>query len=155
MLATLLFTAALSSPQAFVWYDQLLAEGGYGRFQQERAAFLIEERNGSLTLEPWPESGHRHATFHGAIPERAIAIVHTHPADAPDPSVRDRAEARRLGLPVIVITPRSVIATSGTPASRRLARRRPAAAPEVAGETRSTGSGQPPAGQPARTPAFQ
>ncbi|HVE70185.1 MAG TPA: Mov34/MPN/PAD-1 family protein, partial [Thermoanaerobaculia bacterium] len=126
MLATLLFTAALSSPQAFVWYDQLLAEGGYGRFQHERAAFLIEERDGTLTLEPWPASGHRHATFQGAIPPRTIAIVHTHPADAPEPSARDRAEARRLGLPVIVITPRSVMAThpTGPPASRRLSRER-------------------------------
>ena len=68
----LLFTAALSSPQAFFWYDQLLAEGGYGKFQHERAAFLIEERDGTLTLEPWPVSGHRHATFKGAIPPRAI-----------------------------------------------------------------------------------
>jgi hypothetical protein len=106
----LLLSAALSSPQALVWYDRLLAEGGYGRFDRERAAFLIEERDGTLTLEPWPVSAHRHASFRGAIPARAIAIVHTHPRRFPEPSAHDRAEAQRLGIAIIVVTPRGVIA---------------------------------------------
>ena len=110
----LVLVASLSSPQAHFWYGQLLAESGYGRWPRERAAFLIQERDGSLTLEPWPHGGFRHATFRGAIPPRTIAILHTHPADEPEPSARDRAEARRLGLPVVVITPRSVIAAEPT-----------------------------------------
>ena len=114
MLALLLFAASfdLSSPQALRWYDVLLAEGGYGRFDRERAAFLIRERDGSLTLEPWSDGGHHHATFRGAIPARTVAILHTHPAKYPEPSARDHAEAKRLGIPVVVITPDGVIATS-------------------------------------------
>jgi hypothetical protein len=111
MLAMLLAVSLeLSSPQAQRWYDDLLAQGGYGRFQREHAAFLIRERDGSLTLEPWTHSGFRHASFRGVIPARTIAILHTHPEGDPDPSSGDRAEARRLGLPVVVITPGSVIA---------------------------------------------
>jgi proteasome lid subunit RPN8/RPN11 len=36
--------------------------------------------------------------------------VHTHPKDTPDPSPQDREEARRLNLPVLVVTPRGVVA---------------------------------------------
>lgn len=110
MLALLLAASLdLMSPQALFWYDQLLADGGYGRLERERAAFLIREDDGTLTLEPWPHGGFRHASFRGAIPRGTIAILHTHPADEPQPSARDRAEARRLGLPVVVITPSGVV----------------------------------------------
>ncbi|HUR81504.1 MAG TPA: Mov34/MPN/PAD-1 family protein [Thermoanaerobaculia bacterium] len=114
----LLLSAALSSPQAFVWYDRLLAEGGYGRFERERAAFLIEERDGTLTLEPWPVSAHRHASFRGTIPPRAIAIIHTHPRNLPDPSAHDRAEARRLNIAIVVVTPRGVVIVEGNDEER-------------------------------------
>ncbi|MGZ5446290.1 MAG: Mov34/MPN/PAD-1 family protein [Thermoanaerobaculia bacterium] len=111
MLALLLAASVeLASPQALFWYDQLLAEGGYGRFERERAAFLIREADGTLTLEPWMHGDFRHASFRGAIPSRTIAILHTHPANLPRPSARDRAEARRLGIAVVVITPSGAIA---------------------------------------------
>lgn len=111
MLALLLAASLdLASPQALQWYEQLLAEGGYGRLDRERAAFLIRERDGTLTLAPWPHGDFRCAKFRGAIPERTIAVLHTHPARLPQPSARDRAEARRLGLPVVVITPSGAIA---------------------------------------------
>lgn len=114
MLALLLAASLeLSSPQALSWYEQLLAEGGYGRFERERAAFLIREADGTLTLEPWPDGAYRHAKFRGRIPARTIAILHTHPADSPQPSARDRAEAERLGIPVVVISPEGVVAASG------------------------------------------
>lgn len=113
MLALLLAASIeLASPQAHYWYDQLLADGGYGRFDRERAAFLIREDDGTLTLEPWPSRGFRHAAFRGAIPPRTIAILHTHPRNTPQPSAHDRAEARRLGIAIVVITPESVIVTS-------------------------------------------
>jgi hypothetical protein len=121
MLALLLAASLeLASPQALHWYESLLAEGGYGRLDYERAAFLIRERDGSLTLEPWPGRGFRHATFRGAVPARTIAILHTHPAGQPQPSARDRAEAKRLGIPVVVITPGSVIAAEPTSARTRV-----------------------------------
>src|SRR5688572_8387266 len=103
MLALLLL-GVLSEPQAHVWYDALLAESGNGRLSRERAAFLIREDDGTLTLEPWARGGFRHASWRGSIPHRTIAILHTHPAGEERPSTRDRQEARRLGLPVLVIT---------------------------------------------------
>lgn len=110
MLALLLAVSLeLSSPQATYWYEQLLAEGGYGRLDREHAAFLIRENDGTLTLAPWPHSGFRHASFRGAIPARTIAILHTHPADTPQPSAQDHAEAKRLGIAIVVIAPRSVV----------------------------------------------
>jgi hypothetical protein len=100
----------LCSPQAIVWYDELLAAGGYGRLPRERAAFLIRESGGTLTLQPWPDGAFRHATFRGVVPPRTIAVLHTHPRGESQPSSRDRGEARRLGLPVVVITPEGVVA---------------------------------------------
>lgn len=121
MLALLLAVSLdLTSPQALFWYDHLLAEGGYGRLERERAAFLIRESDGTLTLQPWPHGGFRHATYRGALPPRTIAILHTHPAVAPQPSARDHAEARRLNIPVIVITPQSVIAAEPSAARTRV-----------------------------------
>lgn len=109
MLALLLI-ATLATPQAHVWYEHLRAEGGYGRWSEERAAFLIREDDGTLTLEPWPRGGFRHATFRGVVPPRTIAIVHTHPRRDVQPSAQDRAEARRLGIAVVVITDQVIAA---------------------------------------------
>ena len=136
MLALLLLAASLhgtpdlASPDALHWYDVLLAEGGYGQREYERAAFLIRERDGSLTLEPWPDRGYRHATFRGRVPARAIAILHTHPKAEPEPSARDRAEAERLGIAVVVITPSGVVAA--VPDTPRRPNVRRVAPPEVA-----------------------
>jgi len=110
VLVLLLACGDLCSPDALFWYDHLLAEGGYGRIERERAAFLIREADGRLTLEPWNGGDFRRAQFRGAIPAGAIAIVHTHPRLEPHPSMRDRQEAARLALPVIVVTPDAVIA---------------------------------------------
>jgi len=110
VLAFLLACGDLCAPDALFWYDHLLAEGGYGRFERERAAFLIRESDGRLTLEPWNGGDFRRARFRGAIPDRAIAIIHTHPRREPHPSMHDRHEAARLALPVIVVTPDAVIA---------------------------------------------
>ncbi|HET8775364.1 MAG TPA: Mov34/MPN/PAD-1 family protein [Thermoanaerobaculia bacterium] len=124
MLALLLFAASfeLATPQALDWYDVLLAESGYGQREYERAAFLIRESDGTLTLEPWPHHGFRHATFRGKVPARTIAILHTHPAGQSHPSPRDRAEAKRLGIPVVVITPKSVTAAIADGSVLRIAR---------------------------------
>lgn len=100
----------LSRPEASYWYAALLEDGGYGRLSTERAAFLIRESDGTLTLQPWNDRVHRKASFRGGIPARTIAVLHTHPRSDARPSARDREEARRIGLPVVVITPDAVIA---------------------------------------------
>lgn len=105
-----------------MWYEDLLARSGYGRLRHERAAFLILEDGGSLTLQPWPSRGLRHASFRGPIPPRTLAIIHTHPHGESQPSSRDRAESARLGLPVIVVTTSGVIAAMPDGSLRVLAR---------------------------------
>ena len=115
--------SALRTDAAMFWYATLLAEGGHGALEREKAAFLIRERNGTLSLAPWSVSGDRHASFRGAIPVRAIAIVHTHPPGAANPSAQDRREARRLGLDVIVVTPEGVVTTRPDGTSETLATR--------------------------------
>jgi hypothetical protein len=107
--ATLLF-GDLTHPQAAYWYQSLLAESGYGYLPSERAAFLIRESDGSLTLAPWPPGGRRHAEFRGRMPAGTIAILHTHPRGESRPSRHDRKEARRLDMPVVVITTQRVVA---------------------------------------------
>ena len=100
----------LTRPQAAFWYASLLEESGYGHLPRERAAFLIREKDGTLTLEPWPAGGPRHASFRGQMPAGAIAILHTHPRGEERPSAQDRVEAKRLRMPVVVITAERVMA---------------------------------------------
>ncbi|HEX6642863.1 MAG TPA: Mov34/MPN/PAD-1 family protein [Thermoanaerobaculia bacterium] len=109
VLGVLLFSD-LTSQNALAWYDVMLEEGGFGRLPRERAAFLIRESDGTLTLQPWDDCGHRRASFRGPIPKRALAVLHTHPMSQQRPSAHDRAEARRIGMPILVITPGGVIA---------------------------------------------
>lgn len=110
MLLGVLLFSDLTRPQATFWYASLLAESGYGRLPRERAAFLIRETDGSLTLEHWAHGARRHATFRGAVPPGTIAILHTHPRGDARPSAQDRDEAARLRMPVVVITTRGVVA---------------------------------------------
>lgn len=91
--------------EAVVHYARLFAESGYGRLPRERAGFLLRERDGGLTFAPWNVSNFARASYQGAIPANAIALVHTHPSShSPLPSARDVAEARRLGMPVVVVS---------------------------------------------------
>ena len=71
---------------------------------EEQGAFLVADPEGRLRLLWWHSHQHLKATYRGAIPSRAIAIVHTHPYWTPEPSAQDRAEAKRLGLPVITVS---------------------------------------------------
>lgn len=93
---------------------ELLALGGYGSFQTERAAFVIRDGDGGLSFRMWPYvAAQRRATFHGVIPRDAIAIVHTHPNRHPFPSPDDAWLASRLGMPVYVVTRTAIARTTG------------------------------------------
>ena len=110
LVLAVLLSGDLTRPEAAFWYASLLEESGYGHLPHERAAFLIRESDGTLTIAPWPHGGYRHASFRGHVPTGTIAILHTHPRGEERPSATDRAEARRLGLPVVVITAERVVA---------------------------------------------
>lgn len=91
--------------EAMDHYARLFAEAGYGRLPHERAGFLLRENDHGLTFAPWQQGDFARASYSGAIPKNAIALVHTHPmSHSSIPSARDIAEARRLGMPVVVVS---------------------------------------------------
>ena len=111
LLAAVVGCGDLCGTDAAAHYAALLEDGGYGRFSHERAGFLILESGGAVTLAPWnATAGFQRASHRGGIPAGTIAVAHTHPLGAAQPSAGDRDLARRIGLPVVVITPDAVIA---------------------------------------------
>lgn len=92
----------------------LLRSAQYGRATREHGAFLVSDANGELRLVKWSgEATSMSATHRGRIPSGTVAIVHTHPNDLPNPSPGDAALARKLNLPVYVLTRRSITRTTG------------------------------------------
>jgi proteasome lid subunit RPN8/RPN11 len=118
------FLAALTSgpceelchAEAARHYAQLNATAALTRRDSERAAFLVRSNDGRLRAIPWQPGDAIEASHKGPVPARCIAIMHTHPIAAPQPSRRDVAEAQRIRLPIVVITPDSVTValTDGT-----------------------------------------
>jgi hypothetical protein len=96
-----------STFSAAAW--DLLARGRFGRASTERAAFVVAAASGDVTLVEWPfQSKFQRASYDGVIPAGTIGIVHTHPNSCPNPSAGDSELARRMGMPVLVLT-RTVI----------------------------------------------
>jgi proteasome lid subunit RPN8/RPN11 len=124
----------LCRDEALAHYGRLFAEAGYGRLPREKAGFLLRERDGSLTFAPWSAGNGVRASYDGAIPANAIAVVHTHPSSmSPLPSSRDVAEARRLGMHVVVVSRDGVTAARPDGAVERItAARTPARASRTA-----------------------
>ena len=93
-------------------FRDVLRAGLFGWVETERAAFIVDHGDGSFDSVTWPASqALRRETFHGQIPEGTRAIIHTHPARWPEPSLQDRLEAVRLGIPIYVLTPRAIYKT--------------------------------------------
>ncbi len=83
----------------------LLRDARWGASRFEQAAFAIHLSDGRTDFVRWPVSNdHYRADYRGSIPPNAFAIVHTHPNGYPEPSGHDEAVARRLGIPVYVVT---------------------------------------------------
>lgn len=90
-------------------FAKLVARSGYGRFDIEQAAFVRLLPDGTFAARVWPSHrGFQRATFTGAIPEGTVAIAHTHPLGIPRPSRHDLELAARLGIAVLVLTPRNI-----------------------------------------------
>ena len=122
---------ALLSLQIETLSNQLLVARGAVE-DEEAAAFLVGRSDGALDLVHWPRSRtYRSAHWNGPLPQDTLAIIHTHPSKVPYPSLQDRAEARRLGLPIYVVSPRLLCtaetdgtttckSNNGGPGARRL-----------------------------------
>ncbi len=86
-------------------FADVLRAASFGIIGGERAAFIIEEEDGSIRCELWPTMHREHAdSFHGTIPPHTVAIVHTHPLEWPQPSAHDQQESARLDIPIYVLT---------------------------------------------------
>jgi hypothetical protein len=92
--------------------EQLSELAAFGRSDRERAAFLVLRGDGTFHCAVWPASNTWHsASWSGAIPFGTVAVMHTHPRHIPQPSTQDMAQARRLDIPVLVVTPGSIAMT--------------------------------------------
>lgn len=108
--AVLLFTLAIQdqsrcSSEFFQNAWTLLKDARYGGTEFERAAFAVRDDDGRVRFLSWPVSAEALvAKYKGSMPPNLFAIVHTHPNRHPAPSADDHAVARRLGIPVYVVT---------------------------------------------------
>lgn len=99
----------LDDPVLREYFVDLLRLSGEGYRSTERGAFIVLEPTGALRCVVWPfHNGFQREQFRGRIPDGTIAIAHTHPRDVPQPSVNDQKEAKRLGLPFVVVSPRNI-----------------------------------------------
>lgn len=101
-------------------FEDLLRKSSFGRLGEERAGFLVLDGD-HFHLVPWPPSHKYHAEeWHGTIPQGTVAAVHTHPIAQPEASNVDRTEAQRVGIPMFVITQRSVVLVTEDGRARHL-----------------------------------
>jgi proteasome lid subunit RPN8/RPN11 len=98
-----------NDPAVRGYFADLVRQSGYGMWDTESAAFLIRDENGDVRCAAWPaHAGYRRQEFRGAFPDRAVAIVHTHPQHLPLASIHDRETAVKWSVPMFVLTPRSI-----------------------------------------------
>lgn len=84
---------------------ELFRRAGFGSNNYEFAAFVIRDESGRYSSQPFPPLRQfRQAEARGPTPEGAVAIIHTHPSGMERPSRQDQLEAKRLGIPIYVLT---------------------------------------------------
>jgi hypothetical protein len=92
------------------FFTDVLSKGGLGYRNTETAAFLVLQTDGEYRCVTWPFTGAFAAQrFTGTIPDRSVAILHTHPNARPNPSRKDRETAMITGVPVFVLTRRDIV----------------------------------------------
>ena len=93
--------------------EKVLELGWYGMVDWERAAFLRLRADGTFACDVWGSKlKYQRVDWSGPIPEGTVALVHSHPRSKPNPSQQDIRESERIGIPVIVVTPESVVMTT-------------------------------------------
>src|ERR1041385_4142446 len=97
----------LCGADAFAHYSRLLARAQLGHSSYEEAAFLVSDDEGHIRAIDWDHGERRTTSFHGRKPDHCIGIMHTHPNGDKEPSRGDRAEARRIQLALVVVTPQA------------------------------------------------
>ena len=103
---------ALAAEQYVVdYFSDVFLRGALWRDSSESAAFLVRGNDGELQCLVWPTTNeYKGQSFRGQIPEGTVAIIHTHPGAAYQPSAGDARQARDIGLPIFVLTQSHVTA---------------------------------------------
>ena len=96
---------AADDPQVLAVMQDIARRGALQTDQQEVAAFLVRDESGAIASSLWPHTANRRSEhYEGAIPAGTVAIAHTHPIFAERPSRGDIEQARKIGIPIYVIT---------------------------------------------------
>jgi hypothetical protein len=99
----------VKEPEVLAIFAEVLDRGGMGYRASESAAFLVIDPAGRYRCVAWPQTNrHERQTYREAAPPFTVAILHTHPRSSLRPSAADRATAKKLGIPVFVLTPRDI-----------------------------------------------
>jgi hypothetical protein len=103
----LILSFALLDPSLLGLLQQVGYRGASEFFDEmEAGAFIVRQSDGGYALVPWPANTAdvRSAHYVGVIPAGTVAIAHTHPFQAEQPSKGDIAQAKKIGLPIYVIS---------------------------------------------------
>lgn len=112
---------AANDRQALAVMQDIALRGAHEVDQQEVAAFIVRDANGAISSVLWPHTANRSSEhYDGVIPAGTVAIAHTHPIFLEHPSSGDIAQARRIGLPIYVITRWNLYVVNATGAVMRL-----------------------------------
>ena len=96
----------LRDPAVLACFAQLVREGEYGFRNFDSAAFLVPHADQSFGCIEWPQTHEfKVARWRGPMPPGVVAVAHTHPLSSPDPSPDNIYEARRIGMPIFILTP--------------------------------------------------
>lgn len=109
VLAALLTTASMQTviddTRVRGFFTDVLQRGARWHDSGESAAFLVADTRGDVQCLAWPATNeYLRQSFRGDVPRRTIAIIHTHPDNAPRPSKGDIEQALGLHLPLYVLT---------------------------------------------------
>ena len=100
-----------ADPHVLVLFSDVLTRGLVWDDYAESAAFIVRENDGSYRCLMWPQTNQfQKQTFNGGMPAGTVAIVHTHPQNAPLPSQGDIEVAQRLHVPNYVLTRTNITA---------------------------------------------
>jgi len=99
----------LRDPTVIACFAHLVrsALGGFATF--EKAAFLALRADHSVQCIDWPSTREfKQAQWSGPMPSGVVAVAHTHPLSSPFASPDDVKLARRIRMPIFVLTPNMV-----------------------------------------------
>ena len=108
MLALILTLALLApDPHLLAILQDIGRHGSSSTFDDmEAAAFIVRDSDGRYGCVLWPQNtaSIRGARYSGVLPPGTVAIAHTHPFIAEQPSKGDIAQAKKIQMPIYVIS---------------------------------------------------